>query len=81
MRTRDVLSVNLRREIDAQGEPVGAIASRAGVAVVEIYEVLAGEMSATVDWLERIANALGVTVEQLVRPQDQATAKTRRRTY
>ena len=64
---REVLATNIRREALARGVGLNALADLAGVSRSGLYSVLAEETAATVDWVEKVAGALGVEVARLVR--------------
>lgn len=54
---------------------VQTLAQRASTSRSYLYAVLNGEKSPTLDWLTRIATALGVDVHELVRPPHNSTVK------
>ena len=56
------------RELSAHRRvSLNALAEQAGTAQSYLYAVLAGEKSPTVDWLARIAEALRVDIQELLR--------------
>lgn len=63
---REVLAANIRREALARGVGLNALADLAGVSRSGLYSVLAEETAATVDWVEKVAGALGVGEAQLL---------------
>ena len=63
---QDVLAENRRYYADRKKVAVSVLADRAGVSQRQMYGVLAGERSATVNWLEKVANELGIDVYRLL---------------
>ena len=74
-RLREVLAANIRAVARERGVPLNAVADFAGVARSQLYSVLAGEKSATTDWLAKVANALEVEPWRLLVPPDTRTQK------
>lgn len=58
--TRQMVADNLRRELEAQGMSMNEFASAAGVSRSQVYDVLAGRKAPSVDWLEKVSNALKI---------------------
>ena len=67
-RGRELLKVNLKRAMARTGD-VTEISRLSGIPAIELYQALAGELSPSVDWLGRVAAALGIPVHELLRPR------------
>lgn len=65
---RRVLARNLRAVAQRRGLALGAIADFAGVSRSQIYDVVACRKAATVDWIAKVAAALGVGAHRLLDP-------------
>lgn len=63
------LALNVRAFARARGIALNHLADRADVSRSQLYDVLAERKGATVDWLARIATALGVSPWQLIAPR------------
>jgi hypothetical protein len=61
-----LLTENLRRLTEEKGIPLTLVAGRAGVDSAELFAAMAGQIDPDLDWLNRIADALGVEVAELV---------------
>ena len=57
---RSVFSDNLRYVIESRDLRVNWVASAAGISRAQIYNVLAGRSCPSLDWVEKIANVVGV---------------------
>ncbi len=68
--TRYVLAQNLRRISSKRRIGLNALADLAGVSRSQMYDVLAKRKSATIDWLDKVADALDVEVTELLRSPD-----------
>lgn len=62
------VATQIREHCARRGLTVQALAERAGTSRGYLYAVLNGEKSPTVDWLARIADALGVDMHELAKP-------------
>ena len=69
-RPHELLTLNLRRLTEQSHTPLTVVADRAGIDRRELFEVLAGEREADVDWLFKLADGLGVRASELVRDPD-----------
>lgn len=69
MSSKKIVAQNLERLIAKSQIGKNAIADLAGVSRSHLFSVLAEEMAPTIDWLERLAAALGVEVWELLRPR------------
>ncbi|WP_421932365.1 helix-turn-helix domain-containing protein [Phenylobacterium sp.] len=67
MDLRAVVGRNVKRLREAQGLPQDELAHRAGIHVTYLSGVENGHRNITLNVLERIAGALGVTEAELVR--------------
>lgn len=63
---RTVLAENIRAAAEAKGFTVTRLADFATVSRSQMFEVLAGEASPTLDWLARVATALDVEPHELL---------------
>jgi hypothetical protein len=63
----ELLTLNLRRLTAESHTPLTVIADRAGIDRRELFEVLAGERQADVEWLYKLADGLGVQAAELLR--------------
>jgi len=67
---RAVVAQNIRVVAEARGLGLNALADFAGVSRSQLFNVLNGKSSASLDWLSRLAEALGVEPwELLVEPR------------
>jgi transcriptional regulator with XRE-family HTH domain len=64
---RRVLASNIRRRADERGIALNAVADFANVSRSHLHAVLAGERSATIDWIEKIADVLQVEPWELLK--------------
>ena len=71
------LSQNIRRLAKARKIPLTHLADRAGVSRAELFNVLKGERSPTLRWVEAVAAALEVPVADLVREPPAAAGRAR----
>lgn len=60
----ELVTENLRRLTEAKGVPLAVVADRAGIDRRELFEVMAGQREADLDWLNRLAEALEVHVAE-----------------
>lgn len=65
---RPILSRNIRAFADQRGVGINQLADLAGVGRSSLGYVLSERQSPTVDWLERIADVLEVSVMELLDP-------------
>lgn len=61
-----LLTENLRRLTEAKSIPLSTLADRAGIDRAELFAAMAGELDPDLDWLNLVAEALGVEVAELV---------------
>lgn len=66
---RDTLASNIRRAVHERDMSLNALSDAAGVSRSQLYDVLAGRKGATVDWIERLADALNLHPWQLISEQ------------
>lgn len=59
------MTENLRRLTEAKGTPLTVVADRTGIDRREFFAMMAGEYDADLDWLNKLADALGVDVTEL----------------
>jgi transcriptional regulator with XRE-family HTH domain len=74
------LASNIRAAVARKNTTIVALADLAGVSSAHLYDVVRSEKSATVDFLEKVAEALGVEPWQLLRNQDNAVETRARKT-
>jgi transcriptional regulator with XRE-family HTH domain len=60
------VATRIREICERKGVSIQDLAKRAGTARSYLYSVLDGAKSPTVDWLAKIAEALGVDIAELV---------------
>lgn len=65
---RKILAANVRRAAEERELPLNTLADLAGVSRSHLYALLAGERAATIDWIAKIAEVLGVEPADLLRP-------------
>ena len=65
---RQTLSANIRRVAEEHHLTLKCLAARAEVSRAQLYNVLAARSSASLDWIERIAEVLGVAPHDLLVP-------------
>lgn len=63
----ELLTVNLRRLTEAKKIPLTVLADRAGIDRRELFAAMAGEVDPDLDWLNKLADVLGVEVTELLR--------------
>ena len=63
---RAVLAENIRAAAEAKGFTVTSAADFAAVSRSQMFDVLAGKTSPTVDWICKVANALDVPPHELL---------------
>jgi predicted transcriptional regulator len=66
-RHRATLADNIRREAERQNLGINKLADFAGVSRSQLYDVLGCSKGASVDWIDKIADALGVEPAELLR--------------
>lgn len=59
------VTANLRRFTEARGIPLTVVADRAGIDRRELFAMMTGEYDTDLDWLNKLADALGVDVTEL----------------
>jgi transcriptional regulator with XRE-family HTH domain len=76
----ELVARRIRQEAGRQKLPLTHLADRAGVARTQLWSVLRGASSPTLEWLGKVAAALGVDVIELLRdlPERAALPRTRR---
>jgi transcriptional regulator with XRE-family HTH domain len=65
----------LRRWRKRRGLSLRKLGARSGVSYVTVQRIEAGKMSPTLDTLEKLATALGLTVRDLIPKQTRPTRK------
>ena len=65
---RHLVAENIRAAAEAKGVGINALADFAAVSRAQLFNVLGGSASPTVDWLAKIAEALEVAPWQLLAP-------------
>lgn len=58
---------NIQKLIDAKGWTIYRLSKESGVSLTALYSLEKKQMGPTADTLVRLADALGVTVDELVR--------------
>jgi transcriptional regulator with XRE-family HTH domain len=66
-KAKSKVAENIKKYARKQNLPINSLADFAGVSRSQLYDVLAGKKSPTVAWLEKIAQALEVDVQNLVK--------------
>ena len=61
----EVLTINVRRLTELKRMPLTVLADRAEISRGELFAVMAGEVDPDVEWIRRLAEALGVTMADL----------------
>ena len=64
---RRTLASNIRAALARKNKSIVAAAGLAGVSVAHLYDVIACQKAATIDFVEKIARVLGVEPWQLLR--------------
>lgn len=68
--TRRCFTANVRRLAKGQGLSINALADRSGVSRAQMFNVLRGNSSPSLDWVSKVAPVLGVFAwELLVSPE------------
>ena len=62
----ELVTENLRRLTEEKGIPLTVVADRAGLDRAEMFAVMAGELEGDLEWLNKVAEALGVEIAELV---------------
>lgn len=65
-RLRQIVASNIRRHAKRRGIGLNVLADLAGVSRSQLFLILGGNSSPTIDWLERVAVALEVAPSQLL---------------
>jgi transcriptional regulator with XRE-family HTH domain len=60
--------MNLRRLTEAKGIPLTVLADRAGIDRRQLFDMMAGEYDADLEWVGRLAEVLEVPLTELFRP-------------
>lgn len=68
MSSKAVIAANLRSAMEKSGMSARAVVDAADVSNAYLYEVLSAKKAPTVDWLERVSNALGIQPFELLKP-------------
>ena len=63
----ELVTMNLRRLTEEQGIPLSVLADRAGIDRRQLFDMMAGEYDADLDWIERLAEVLEVPLRELFR--------------
>lgn len=66
MRLRKAFAHNIRGWADVRGISLNHLADRSGVSRAQMYNVLSGSSSPSLDWIAKIAPALGLQVWELL---------------
>lgn len=67
---RSTLARNIRAQLAKRGQAVTMLADLAGVSAAHLYSVIGCEKAASIDVVERLANALEIEPWQLLRGSD-----------
>ena len=62
----EIVSENLKRLTEEKGVPLATVADRAGLDRRAFFAVLTGEIEGDLDWLNKVADAIGVDTADLV---------------
>lgn len=73
--TRHIVAENLRRALEGQSLSMNEFASHAGVSRSQVYDVLAARKAPSVDWLQKVADALKVEPWSLLKQGARAASK------
>lgn len=65
---RGLVARNIRKEAETRGVAINTLADSAGVSRSQMYAVLSSETGMTLDWLDKIADALKVHPSVLLAP-------------
>ncbi len=65
---RRVLASNIRKQLQKKKMTANHLADFAGVSRSQLFDLLAGRKSVTIDWLAKLASALGVPPWELLAP-------------
>lgn len=77
--TRRCFAANVRRLAKGQGLSINALADRSGVSRAQMFNVLRGNSSPSLDWVSKVAPVLGVFAwELLVSPEVMQEANSQR---
>jgi len=79
MDTLSPMLVQLREWRERRGYSVRGLAARAGVAFATVHRIEVGSMSPTVELLEKLAKALGITIRDFF-PTERPRVRRQRRT-
>ncbi len=72
--TRHIVADNLRRELEAQSLSMNEFASKAGVSRSQVYDVLAARKAPSVDWLQKVSEALKIEPWSLLKKGAKASS-------
>lgn len=75
---RRILAKNIRAALARTDKPIVALADLAGVSSAHLYDVIRCEKAATIDFVEKVAEALELEPWQLLRDQGDGATKPRR---
>jgi transcriptional regulator with XRE-family HTH domain len=76
---RRVLARNIRSVIAQKGQSVVTLADLADVSPAHLYDVVRCQKAATIDFVEKIANALGVAAWRLLQAEELDARKKKNR--
>ena len=66
---RSVFARNVRATAEARGLSLNGLADFAGVSRAQMYNVLAGNSSPSLDWISKVARVLEMEAWQLLMPE------------
>ncbi len=72
LQLRSVFARNVRASAEARGLSLNSLADFAGVSRAQMYNVLAGNSSPSIDWMSKVAAVLELEVWQLLVPEHRA---------
>ena len=64
---RDVLAGNIRKALHDQSLAINSLADYAGVSRSQLYDVLSSRKGASIDWIDKVADVLGMSSADLLR--------------
>jgi transcriptional regulator with XRE-family HTH domain len=70
-----VFAKNVRATAEARGLSLNSLADFAGVSRAQMYNVLAGNSSPSLDWISKVAHVLELEAWQLLMPESAASAR------
>lgn len=77
-RLHELAASNIRRLAERRGILLTHLPDRAGVSRAHFWKFMNGSHSASLRWLGKIARALEVTTDELLRPQEHPPGSKRR---